>query len=144
MTEEQRKKDAAAIWEQAAKESVYVSDSLKDRIDLSSSDEEWDFRPVKKVGLRSVVYYEHLSDGIEGEFIAAKKEHNGFLIGMEVHPEMIGDILSCPDIIRVVVTIDETIVYEKDFDETWTERSREIIRNGDRIELYISLHEGDN
>lgn len=132
-----KEESEASLWDEADQETLIVSDSLRDRLDPKL------FGAAGSSGISCTVYYETPSPGITGRLIGLKRSKKEVGIGIQIDAASIGEALSCPEFIRVVVSTDEKVLYEADFVESWDETSREVAQRDGRVELYISLAEHD-
>jgi len=133
-----------ALQDEAEDDNLIVSDSLRDQLDLSTFGGQreglWQFS-----GITCTVYFETPSVGITGRLIGLERSKKGAKVDLEIDPQGLGEALSCPEFIRVVVSTDEKVLYEADFVEPWEEVSRRVEqRNDGRVELHISLAEHDS
>lgn len=87
------------------------------------------------------LFYESPSVGIQGLLISYKKTKNTAKICIMIHEEYIGEVLSCPEFIRVAMSLNDHIVYECDFIDSWSEDYRKILRKDGHVELHVSLIE---
>lgn len=127
------------LWDEADRDSLIVSDSLKDRLDPSMFGTQG-----RGASITCTVYYETPSAGISGRLIGLKRSKSDTRISLEIDAQDLGEALSCPEFIRVVVSTDEKVLYESDFIEPWEEVGREVAHREGRIELHISLSEHDS
>lgn len=129
------RRTADDLQDDADDDVLIVSDGLASRLEGAGLDQ-----PLEVI---CAIYYEIPSAGIAGKLVRLRKTASSIQVGLEVPHESIGESLSCPEFIRLVITTGDALAYEMDFVEHWAEESRELVSKDGHVELHISLVEHD-
>lgn len=146
----QKKKGRDDLEASAARDSIYMSSGLEDRIDpeeLGIVDDAGDEIPfwegAQRPVLGCILYYESPSSGVRCELLSVSTSDAGFAVRCLVNLQDAKEVLSCPDFIRIVVTMGEDAIMEKDLlDPHRQVRTLEVTEIG--LVLSVSSVESDS